>query len=183
MKNFLPFLALFAAIGIFFGYVQPSYSGTISVLKQQLSDENDALSAANKYVSRAASLDAESSQISSVAIANASIALPDSASTVQLIFNLSALASRSGFFLTNFSTSNMSRNQNKSLMKKYRITNISISGTGTYHAFRQFLDSVEYSLRLIDVKNLSIKNYSSAGKHGSGIYSYQITLQTYWLPK
>ena len=49
------------------------------------------------------------------------------------------------------------------------------SGTGTYAAFRAFLDSAERSLRPLDLMNLSITTSAN------GVHTYEMTFRLYWL--
>ncbi|HEX8947134.1 MAG TPA: type 4a pilus biogenesis protein PilO [Candidatus Paceibacterota bacterium] len=173
----IPSIAGIIALGLYFGYVQPTFSSDIASLRQQIASENDSLAAAKEYASRAASLDAERSQIPAASLASAETMLPGSVDTVKLVFDLSALAARSGFSLTNFNVSSLpSKTPGDQGGPVYQPVVVVVSGTGTYNSFRQFLDGVEHSLRIIDVTELSIKS-------ASGTYSYQATLQAYWLPK
>ncbi|VAW33188.1 hypothetical protein MNBD_CPR01-523 [hydrothermal vent metagenome] len=186
--NLGPILAIFISLGLYFGYVQPAYNNTVVSLKHQIANGNTALLAAKQYTKREASLEAERQQIPSAELKSASMALPKSTNTVQLVFDLSSLASRSGFLITNFNVSIPTQYKSGNVKSTvsggnpYRIVDINISGAGSYRAFRQFLNSVEHSLRIIDVTQLSVRNSNSKGAQIKGVYSYQATLQTYWLP-
>ncbi len=181
MRNSGLFIAVLISLGLFFGYVQPEYNGTVATLKKQLTSEAKALSAVKQYKTKTVSLGAEQAQISASSIKKLSIALPSSMNTTQLIFKLSSTAERAGFLLTNFSVSTPSIS--KKTTNAYRTTTIQVSGFGTYNAFRQFLNSVEHSLQIVDVTSFAIKSSHSDKDRNSNRYSYQMTLQTYWLPK
>ena len=52
---------------------------------------------------------------------------------------------------------------------------ITVTAVGNYTAFRNFLDSAERRLRLLDVVGLTISN------DATGVYTYDITFRIYWL--
>lgn len=52
---------------------------------------------------------------------------------------------------------------------------LSLTVIGTYGAFQAFLEAVEKSARLLDVKDLSVKGSDT------GVYTYQLSVRLYWL--
>ena len=52
---------------------------------------------------------------------------------------------------------------------------LGFSVTTRYQTFKDFLHSLENSLRLADVTNISIKNTSG------DFYDFDVTIKTYWL--
>ena len=51
-SRILPFLALIIAVGIFFGYVKPSWSGHIATTKVAIGNNEQALAAADDYTAK-----------------------------------------------------------------------------------------------------------------------------------
>ena len=187
----LPFLALLIVIGLFFGYINPTYTGQIAQAKDQIASYNNALSAAAQFNQKENQLIAQQNQIPASGIQRVESYLPDGVDNVQLILDLNSLAARSGLSLSNFTVSNNSTAANSSsnaaspgtgtsvpALNAGGMTNsldLSVTATGTYSAFRTFLSAAEQSLRPMDVTSLSIQDSAT------GVYSYQITFRIYWL--
>lgn len=52
---------------------------------------------------------------------------------------------------------------------------LSLTVVGTYSAFQTFLEAIEKSARLLDVKELAVKGSDT------GVYAYQLSVRLYWL--
>ena len=52
---------------------------------------------------------------------------------------------------------------------------LSFSVTGSYDTFRAFVESLEQSLRLVDIQSISFSATDT------GVYDYSIAVKTYWL--
>jgi hypothetical protein len=55
---------------------------------------------------------------------------------------------------------------------------VSFSVTTSYAGFISFLEDLERSLRILDVTNIIL-----APTANSGVYTYSVALNTYWLPQ
>lgn len=184
IERILPILALLAAFALFFGYVQPTYSGTIDSLSTQVSQYESALQAASQYDARQAELTRQRDALPTDQLARIQSFLPDGVDNVRLILDLNALAARSGVVLSGFSIDNKSAaggsapaNSGLQLASASPTDSLdlTVTATGTYGAFRTFLKGVETSLRPIDITALDVK--SSA----TGVYTYGVTMRVYWL--
>ncbi len=185
---------LFAYIGIivgivlFFGYIKPTYTGPITSLQNQITTENTNIVSATTYVAKQTELEQQLNQISGKDLSRVALVLPNTNNNVQLILNLNSLAQQDGFYLYNFDVGNETNTQqttNKTSAVPYHSENLTVSGIGTYNSFRQFLNGIELSLRLIDVTNIVIKNSNVTGStnaNGVNNLSYKITMRVYWLP-
>jgi hypothetical protein len=185
MNRLLPIAFMVIAVGIFFGYVRPLWTGEISASRTQISNYNKALEAASNFTAQEAKLETARNNIPQADLDRVEAFLPDGVNNVQLILDLNALASRTGMVLSNFGTDasvngsadsgggssgsfGSSRNPVDSLT-------LTVTGTGTYDAFRSFLSGVEQSLRPLDVTSLTVSDSAT------GIYTYQMTFTFYWL--
>jgi hypothetical protein len=179
----LPILAILIAIGIFFGYVSPTWNGPIAQAKTQIASYNSALAAAAAFTTKENQLLAEENAIPAASLARLAAYLPDGVDNVQLILDLNSLASKSGMTLSNFNvaddTSDDSSDGSSSGLPES--TNpvdsltLSVTAAGTYPAFRAFLAGTEQSLRPLDVTNLTLADSAT------GVYNYTITYRIYWL--
>lgn len=174
----LPFLALLVSAGIFFGYVGPTWSGEIAVANAAITNDNNALVAANAYTARQSELSSESNAISQTNLTRLSTFLPDSVNNVGIILDLDALASRSGLLLSNADIATNATNNTSTAAtggSPVGSVDLSLSASGTYAALQTFLKGVEMSERLLDVRNLTVNGSDT------GVYTYQMTIRLYWL--
>jgi len=182
----LPLFALMIAAGIFFAYVNPTWSGSIAETKAAIASDDQALAAAATYASQQNELAAARDAIDPANLARLDIFLPGSVDNVGLILDLNALAARSGLLLSNIDVATnaaptVSSNPNSAGALPAAVTNpvgsvdLSLSAVGTYAALQTFLVGVEKSERLLDVQDLIIKGSDT------GVYTYQMRLRIYWL--
>lgn len=183
-SRILPLLALFVAAGIFFAYVNPTWSGSIAGTKAAIALDDQALAAASQYASQQNTLASARAAIDPASLSRLSAFLPDSVDNVGLILDLNALAARSGLSLANIdvvteSTAAQSGTTaaipSATAVNPVGSINISLSAVGTYAALQGFLSGVERSARLLDVQELVVKGSDT------GVYTYQMTLRLYWL--
>ncbi len=174
----LPFIALLVTAGIFFGYIGPTWSGEIAAANTAITNDNNALVAANAYTTRESQLSSERTAISQANLTRLSTFLPGSVDNVGIILDLNALASRSGLLLSNINAAiNTTGNTSTATTNAGSVgsVDISLSASGTYTALQNFLKGVEMSERLLDVRNLTVNGSDT------GIYTYQMTIRLYWL--
>ncbi len=185
-SRILPILALIVAIGIFFVYVNPTWSGSIAATKVAIIADDQALVAASQYTAQQNQLASARNTINPADLARLARFLPDSVDNVGLILDLNALAARSGLSISNIDVAS-GGGQSGSVQQKGNVgtgtvgtgptssVDLSLSAVGTYTALRTFLQDVERSERLLDVQDLVVKG------SGTGVYTYQMTLRLYWL--
>ncbi|MFA5745119.1 MAG: hypothetical protein WC887_02805 [Candidatus Paceibacterota bacterium] len=183
-NHILPSIALLFAIGIFFFYVKPTWSGPIAEAKIAIVNDDQALVAAEKYTAQQNQLASERNAIDPANLAKLNVLLPDSVDNVGIIVNLNALAARSGFSLSNIDVTSSSANtQGVSSEGTLPISDtsptssvdLSLSAVGTYASFQSFLTGIEKSQRILDVQNITVSGSET------GIYKYSMTLRLYWL--
>jgi hypothetical protein len=177
MNRLLPLLFLFIAIGLFFGYVSPELGGPVKEAKARIAADDAALAAATAYTAKENQLAAARDQIPADDLARLAELLPASVNNVQTILDLDNLATRSGFPLAaiNVVTGGASTAQGVSTDQGLGSVDLSLSGSGSYSAFRTFLAGAERSERLLDLEALTITSSDS------GVYNYTMTLRLYWL--
>ncbi len=181
-NRILPLLALFVSIGIFFGYIQPTWAGGIAHTKAAIAADDQALAAAQAYAKQQDTLIAALNAINPTDLARLATFLPNSVDNVGIILDLNALAARSGLSLANIDVSkNTASSLNSSngalpvSINPVDSVDLSLSASGTYAAFQAFLEGVEKSQRLLDVRELLVKGSDT------GIYTYTMRLRLYWL--
>lgn len=180
----LPIVLILMAIGAFVGYVQPTYSKVILPLKADIKNYDNALKAADDFNAKEAELATKHNAISADSIARLMAYLPDGVDNIQLILDLNALAGATGVRLSDFnvrSNQNTSSDQSSGPVALEAGTSpienlqITVKATGTYSAFRLFLDGIEHSLRPLDLVQISVT------PSPTGVYAYELTFRIYWL--
>lgn len=190
MSKFIPILCLVIAGGIFFGYINPTVTGNIATLNQEVAKYDSALAAAKRFEQKQAQLTTAQKNLPADAVERLSAFLPDGVDNVQLILDLDALAARSGIALGNFKTTESGKGRAPTSATGNVDTaatmvldsglptdsvDISMSASGSYAALRTFLDGVESSLRPLDLVEFQLADSST------GTYNYQMTYRLYWL--
>lgn len=180
-SHLIPSLAFIIAIGMFFGYIAPAWSGSISTARVAIASDDKALSAATTYATQQNELAAARNAINPSDISRLTALLPDSVDNVGLILNLNALAARSGITLSNVDVlTNAAANATNgttvvATMNPVGSVDLSLSAVGTYTALQAFLTGVERSQRLLDVHDIVVKGSDT------GVYTYQMKITLYWL--
>lgn len=185
MNRLLPFAFIVIALGVFFGYIRPLWNGQIAASQTEIANYDKALQAASSFSAQEAKLEAARNKIPQTDLDRVDAFLPDGVNNVQLILDLNALAGRTGMVLSNFGTDasvNGSTDSGSGGVSAFATARnpvdsltLTVTGTGTYDAFRAFLAGVEQSLRPLDVTSLSVNDSPT------GIYTYQMTFTFYWL--
>jgi len=178
----LPVLILLGAGALFFGYVQPTYTGDVANLRAKIEGYDRALAAAAEYKKSEELLKEQQDAIPADDRARIQAFLPDGVDNVQLIVDLNALASRSGIRLSDFNVEQRDEEEDpgtgRLAVEGEGLTDsldVTVSGIGSYASFRNFLTGVERSLRTMDLIALTITDSET------GVYSYDMTFRIYWL--
>lgn len=181
MSRLLPILLILAAVGLFFGYINPTYTGSIASLRGDIASYDSALAASKQFSEKEAELAQERNSIPPEGLARIEEFLPDGVDNVQLILDLNSLASKSGLSLSNFDIGQASDKRAGSdqlaLASESPVDSLdlSVSATGSYAAMKAFLKGAEWSLRPLDLVSLTVSDSKT------GIYTYDLTFRIYWL--
>lgn len=186
MSRILPAVLIIVAIGIFFGYTSPTFTGPVAEAQTKIKSFDSALEASKEFKSREEELGVERSKLSSEGLNRLEAFLPDNVNNIQLILDLDALAARSGVRLSNFSIGDQTSegesvepgNSGALSLKSDEVLgsiDLSVTATGTYTAFQSFLRATEQSLRLLDITSITVTSKPT------GIYTYDVVFRIYWL--
>lgn len=183
ISRILPILSFILAIVIFFGYVSPTWSGTIAETRAAIAHNERALAAASQYSEQQNQLASARDAIDPTGLMRLMTFLPDSVDNVGLILDLNALAARSGLQLSKIdvaptsapATTSTGAQQGAAPKGPMSSVDLTLSAVGSYSALQKFLQGVERSARLLDVRELNVKGSET------GVYTYQMKLRLYWL--
>jgi Tfp pilus assembly protein PilO len=156
--------------------------GPIADTKSAIESNNQALEWASQYREQQNGLASARNVINSNDLARLTAFLPDSVDNVGLISDLNALASRSGLSLENVdvikdlgTSVKTAGSEPLAAANPVSSVDISFSATGQYAALQGFLQDLERSQRLLDVRELTVRGSLT------GVYTYKMRIRLYWL--
>jgi Tfp pilus assembly protein PilO len=183
------------AAGIFFFYTQPAYD-LVRTDQAQIDQYNQALDKAAQLQQLKQSLLARYNAFDPSNLDHLQKLLPDHVDNIGLILELDNLAGRYGLALQNVDVSTPSTQTPTAKTavgpladssQAYSSLTLTFSTQGAYDNFVQFMNDLQSSLRIVDVVSLTVNpvattgNATHAGVADQPLYTYQITLRTYWL--
>ncbi|MBU6370782.1 MAG: type 4a pilus biogenesis protein PilO [Patescibacteria group bacterium] len=188
MNFIFPILLFIASIGVFFGYVDPNYRSaanevpgdytTYSVvdLQNELAKYQDLSASAKSVVAEENDLVNKANTISTDDQTKLARMLPANVDNLRLIIEISQIASSRGLAAQNFSVTTGVASSVLSAGQSYGTLAVSFSvANASYSDFLGFLSALEQNLRLVDITNISFSS------NDTGLYTYDVTLNTYWL--
>ncbi|PIQ68230.1 MAG: hypothetical protein COV91_05225 [Candidatus Taylorbacteria bacterium CG11_big_fil_rev_8_21_14_0_20_46_11] len=194
MNNLTATILIVASVGLFFGYINPTYgrvtgSTTLtdkSIKELQTTKEEyiSALAKAKEVEDARQGLLTVYKSIPPEDLDNLLKLLPDHIDSVRLIIDINNIGSQYGLALQNVALAEQTTGSKVKVASSAigpRTTNYSsvvlrFAVSGSYSNFRAFLLDLERSLRLIDIDTLS---FTSKGEADS--YDFSLTVSTYRL--
>lgn len=182
-SRIIPILFILIAVGLFFGYINPTYTGKIAELDAEIAGYENALAAADRFAEKESELLLQREGIPTEGLARIEAFLPDGVDNVQLILDLNSLASRSGLQLSDFDIAAVEEGESRPGQDKLSLESdgpsesldIAVSAVGSYASFKTFLEASEWSLRPMDLIDLTIQDSQT------GVYNYDMVFRIYWL--
>ncbi|MDP3646432.1 MAG: hypothetical protein Q8R25_05075 [bacterium] len=179
---------------IFFSYTQPAYDDSQTV-RTTIAGYNRALQKAAELQSLKQQLLSRYNALNPNDIDRLQKLLPDHVDNIRLILDMDNMAATRHMALSNV---DISGNDSSAGLKqpvigalgassrKYDSLTLGFTATGTYTDFKQFLQDLQISLRIVDFVSLTIA--PSGGSSLSGLssqyephYAFGVNLKTYWL--
>ena len=181
MRNIIALLLIVASIGIFFGYIQPSY-GTIQGMWAKQDSYNGAIDQVNTLKETIAQRQKTLSGFSADDLAKLNKFLPSSIDNVRLIIDINNIASNFGLAIKGITLDRPDTAsapvQTVANQNGYNSVTVSFDVVATYSTFLSFIQGLEKSLRLVDIVSIS---FSPTTGNSTATYDYHITLRTDWL--
>jgi len=190
MKYFLPIILILASVGLFFLYVNPTYM-SVKDLKSEESSYNEALNNSKKLQAVRDVLVAKYNGFSSENQDRLSKMLPDNVDNIKLVLEIDRVASQYGMKVKNIKydvakkeapAGQFAAQAAREPVKDYGNFDLEFSVEGTYGNFASFLESLEKSLRIVDIGSISFSS-DQTGPAGApkDVYKYDFKIKTYWL--
>ena len=182
MKNIISIIVIIISIASFALIVKPGYA-EIKDIESKSNEYKEVLANAKKLTSIRDELLEKRDSVSQADLNRLSKLIPDGADNVRLIINLQNIAERHHLTINTASAvkdeEDGAQQQKQTFdiqTKDYGIISLTFDINGDYLDFLDFLSEVEDSLRITDIKQLSIELGDNPRE-----YQFTISLDTYWL--
>ncbi len=178
-KTFIPILLIVASIGIFFGFIDPTYK-QIEAKRTKLAQYDEALGKSKDLTNRRIDLSNKYKSITDEDRVRLSKMLPNAVDNVRLILDIDSIAKRHGMKIRNTRINQAASAEDKSNPlvvdeRTFGSIGLSFSVSSSYNEFINFLNDLEHSLRITDIVSLTLVPQKI------GMYDFSIDLKTYWL--
>lgn len=183
MKNIISIIVIIISIATFVLVVQPQYN-EIKTMQAKEGELEDVLGNARTLQSLRDSLLEKRNQIANNDIRRLEKLIPESADNVKLILEFEQIAARHDVRIQAASATRADEGSNGGESTQsfdiesndYGVITLDFSIEGSYNNFISFLKDIEKNLRITDIRSLQITPSAE-----SSDYTYQISVDTYWL--
>lgn len=179
MKNSTAFTLLLISAATFYTWIMPQY-GAVQTLRSEESQYTTILANVSDLTLKRNQLLAQYKAISPTDTTRLAEVLPDNAATVDLARDFDDIASRYGISLKSVDVVTDAQNTSNQVIApnsgKYGTVTVATGFISTYANFRKFLNDIDHSLRLVDVRSASF-TVTPTGN----LYDFSLTMNTYWL--
>lgn len=179
MKNTTALFLIVLAFGLFYTFTKPTYDSA-KVLSATALEYKNVLGNIDAIVEARDRLLINYNSISKAEIERLSKALPKNVDTVRLALDLDNIASRYGISIDEVSLETESDQNSKEISlgnsgTPYEKVRVLVSFVSNYENFRKFIEDLEKSLRIMDIKTLTFQVGETA------LYEHDIVIETYWV--
>jgi Tfp pilus assembly protein PilO len=195
---FFAFIFLLAAIVLFFDLVQPEYASEKS-LQGKVIGEQSYLTSQTAFVKQVQTT-LNNYQNSASSSASVALALPSGEDVAGALAQIQGIAANTGIAITNISASQPqlqvptapqggSSASSTSSVKPIGSFTFTISATGSYEGFKNFIQELESNIRIFDVQTLSLQAVNPPSASGAktaasrDMFNYSLTVATYYQPQ
>jgi Tfp pilus assembly protein PilO len=176
MNNIISIIVILASVGLFFGYIDPTYQET-KVLSAEKADYDRALNNSNELQAERDRLLNKKNNIAPADMDALTKLIPDNIDNIRLIIDIDEMAKTYGIKIRNFRADT---SEKKDAIGKdstpYGTLTLSFTTSASYTTFLAFLRDLERSLRVIDVSSIAFTSNDT-----NPLYEYNVIIKTYWL--
>lgn len=176
MSNIISIAVILASLGLFFGYVDPTYS-EIKALNAEKASYDEALDNSKNLQQERDKLRDKLDAMPGADLDGLAKLLPDNIDNVRLIIDIDEMAKKYGMSIRNFKTDAAEKKETIGRDNSaYGTLTLTFSTSASYTIFLAFMRDLERSLRLIDISSISF-----TAVDGNPLYDYNVAIKTYWL--
>lgn len=175
--SFITYLILTFAVA--YAFILPSW-GDVSALMAEKEKYESTIETVSNIENKKNELLTQFNGISEEDKGSINTVLPTSFDFVRLISQIDAVASRNGISIDKVSSKETSSSGGNSIQEAkpanpYRSAVISFSFEATYDKFLIFVNDLEKSMRILDIKSVKLETGKGA------FHTYNVSFETYWL--
>jgi Tfp pilus assembly protein PilO len=175
--SILVYVSLTLLVGYIFIY--PSV-GNLTALLEEKQKYESSLETVNNIETKKEELLTKFNQISADDKKEIETVLPSSLNLLRLVSDIDAVAAGRGISIKSITSKETASPAAASAeeakpQKPYNSSIIGFSFTTSYAEFKNFLNDLEKSLRILDIRSVKITPKES------GVYDYSVEFETYWL--
>lgn len=191
IQFFLPLLMIIISIGLYFGFIDPTYKDA-KILEAQKQEFDTAVNNANQLTEKRNELISKVNSFPADGVNRLNKLLPDYVDNVRLIMEVDRIALKYGVSIREVQAQGFGISASKdssssadfsgsigSVPKDYDGATLSFSIFSDYPTFKQFIKDLEDNLRITDIERISF-SVSQAAKSPDA-YQFSVVLRTYWL--
>jgi Tfp pilus assembly protein PilO len=177
MSNIISIVLILASAGLFFGFVDPTYTN-VKAEQVQKADYEKALNNSKSLQAERDKLLEKFNGMNQGDKDKLLKLLPNNIDNIRLIIDIDEMAKTYGMRIRNFKTDTGSGDKDTigKDTTKYGTLTLSFSTTAAYPTFLAFLRDLEHSLRVLDVAAVKFSVNDT-----NQLYDYNVTVKTYWL--
>ncbi len=169
------------SIALLYSFVMPKWAD-VSILLDQKSKLNQTIDSIQQIEQKKNELLARFNEISNVDRKRIESLIPDNFNYVKLVSEIDAVGSRYGISIDDVSYKELDDSvgdsiENAGPKKTYNSAILSFTFVSSYENFGKFIDALEKSLRIMDIKSMKIT------AQPGGLYQYSVEIETYWFSK
>ena len=174
----LALIVIALAIGYAFVY---SPMGELNILLDQKQENENSLEMMRNIENKKTELLTQYNNIPEEDKKAINTVLPDSFDFVKLVYQIDTVAAKYGISIDGIISREVNTSVGNSVdsatpEQPYKANTIGFNFLADYDKFRIFMDELEKSLRILDIRSVKINVDSK-----SSIYKYSVEFQTYWL--
>lgn len=181
MKSLLSILVISISVGVYLVYIKPlAVDVRVQIAKKE--EIEKVLNRVKEIKDKRDSVFEDYNAISSKDIEKLNKIIPEEVNTVEILNDLSSVASQYGLSVTEYKAENELMNNSAvsesdgAVSETFKKTHIIFNLKGQYAQFVEFLETIESSLRIVDIVQLGIKGGSSSGPATSLEYTIHATV-------
>lgn len=179
MRNTTSFILLLLSVALFYTFISPHYD-KVRALRIQSAEYKGILANVAELWKKRDDLQVKYNNTPIEEVTRLEKVLPDNVDTVNLAMNFDSIASKYGISIKTIRTVEQLNEASGEIVqgtdgKPYQSVIVTFTFVSTYQNFRRFMEDIEKSLRIIDVKSVSFEAADT------GLYDFQVAVQTYWL--
>lgn len=175
-------ILIMISVGLFYTFIDPQYQ-KVKEARAEAGEFKEMLKNVSEIARTREDLEVKHREIPKEEIEKLEKVLPDNSDIVKLALDLDAIASNYGIAIKKIQVGEKEVDDTATFIEQptaaatYERETVSFGFVTSYDNFKNFVNDIEKSLRIIDIQSASFQ----VGEEGSNLYEYKLTIGTYWL--